>query len=104
MDGAGDLLARLADARLLIVDDGVARLRHDSLLHGWPRLRTWDQRRPRHPAGPPQTRPGRRRRGRGGPPGQRPVRRPSPRRGPLRHVRPPQPVTAPRRAGLHRGR
>ncbi|MGW1596692.1 caspase, EACC1-associated type [Streptomyces sp. NPDC002343] len=41
LDGAGDLLGRLADARLVVVDDGVAQLCHDSLLHGWPRLRGW---------------------------------------------------------------
>ncbi|MEV5385460.1 caspase family protein [Streptomyces sp. NPDC052721] len=41
LDGAGDLLGRLADARLVVVDDGVAQLCHDSLLHGWPRLRNW---------------------------------------------------------------
>lgn len=41
LHGAGDLLGRLADARLVIVGDGVAQLCHDSLLHGWPRLRNW---------------------------------------------------------------
>ncbi|MEU6549062.1 caspase family protein [Streptomyces sp. NPDC046915] len=41
LDGAGDLLDRLADARLVVVDDGVAQLCHDSVLHGWPRLRNW---------------------------------------------------------------
>ncbi|MEU6669646.1 caspase family protein [Streptomyces sp. NPDC046727] len=41
LDGAGDLLDRLADARLVVLDDGVAQLCHDSLLHGWPRLRNW---------------------------------------------------------------
>ncbi|SFY52411.1 hypothetical protein STEPF1_05683 [Streptomyces sp. F-1] len=39
--GADDLLGRLADARLVIVGDGAAQLCHDSLLHGWPRLRNW---------------------------------------------------------------
>ncbi|MEU2062414.1 caspase family protein [Streptomyces sp. NPDC013455] len=41
LHGADDLLGRLADARLVVVDDGVAQLCHDSLLHGWPRLRNW---------------------------------------------------------------
>jgi WD40 repeat protein len=41
LHGAGDVLGRLADARLVVVDDGVAQLCHDSLLHGWPRLRNW---------------------------------------------------------------
>ncbi|WP_367137143.1 MULTISPECIES: caspase, EACC1-associated type [Streptomyces] len=36
-----ELLGRLADARLAVVDDGQAQLCHDSLLHGWPRLRDW---------------------------------------------------------------
>ncbi|MER0247258.1 caspase family protein [Streptomyces sp. HSW2009] len=39
--GGTDLLARLAAARLVIVDDGEAQLCHDSLLYGWPRLRDW---------------------------------------------------------------
>ncbi|MFF5166852.1 caspase family protein [[Kitasatospora] papulosa] len=39
--GATALLSLLADARLVVVDDGEAQLCHDSLLHGWPRLRDW---------------------------------------------------------------
>ncbi|MGG8407607.1 caspase, EACC1-associated type, partial [Streptomyces sp. 12297] len=39
-DGA-PLVRQLADARLVIVDEGEAQLCHDSLLHGWPRLRDW---------------------------------------------------------------
>ncbi|MFC9650682.1 caspase family protein [Streptomyces sp. NPDC056937] len=39
--GAVALLSLLADARLVVVDDGEAQLCHDSLLHGWPRLRDW---------------------------------------------------------------
>ncbi|MEU9337212.1 hypothetical protein AB0D49_29310 [Streptomyces sp. NPDC048290] len=38
--GAG-VLQRMADARLVVLDDGEAQLCHDSLLHGWPRLRGW---------------------------------------------------------------
>ncbi|MFJ2645273.1 hypothetical protein ACIO1C_00815 [Streptomyces sp. NPDC087420] len=40
-DNAGELLRRLVDARLVIVDDGEAQLCHDSLLHGWPLLQEW---------------------------------------------------------------
>lgn len=41
-DGADrELLGRLADARLVVLDRGEAQLCHDSLLHGWPRLRDW---------------------------------------------------------------
>ncbi|CAM5560375.1 caspase, EACC1-associated type [Streptomyces abikoensis] len=44
-DELGDfeaLLKRLTDARLVVVDDhDEAQLCHDSLLHGWPRLRQW---------------------------------------------------------------
>ena len=36
-----ELLDRLADARLVVLDRGEAQLCHDSLLHGWPRLRDW---------------------------------------------------------------
>ncbi|MGK5732683.1 caspase, EACC1-associated type [Streptomyces sp. URMC 124] len=36
-----ELLGRLADARLVVVDDDQAQLCHDSLLSGWPRLRDW---------------------------------------------------------------
>ncbi|MFJ5686748.1 caspase family protein [Streptomyces sp. NPDC093099] len=39
--GATALLSLLTDARLVVVDDGEAQLCHDSLLHGWPRLRDW---------------------------------------------------------------
>ncbi|MFI8518428.1 caspase family protein [Streptomyces sp. NPDC085481] len=39
--GDADLLDRLADARLVVLDRGVAQLCHDSLLYGWPRLRDW---------------------------------------------------------------
>ncbi|WP_446039264.1 caspase, EACC1-associated type [Streptomyces sp. SID1121] len=39
--GVAALLALLTDARLVIVDNGEAQLCHDSLLHGWPRLRDW---------------------------------------------------------------
>ncbi|MFE4173831.1 WD40 repeat domain-containing protein [Streptomyces sp. NPDC056909] len=39
--GATVLLSLLTDARLVVVDDGEAQLCHDSLLHGWPRLRDW---------------------------------------------------------------
>ncbi|MGK5546607.1 caspase, EACC1-associated type [Streptomyces sp. URMC 127] len=35
------LLQRLTDARLVVQDDDEAQLCHDSLLHGWPRLRQW---------------------------------------------------------------
>ncbi|KQX58975.1 MULTISPECIES: caspase family protein [unclassified Streptomyces] len=36
-----ELLLRLAAARLVVLDRGEAQLCHDSLLHGWPRLRGW---------------------------------------------------------------
>ncbi|MFF0115409.1 caspase, EACC1-associated type [Streptomyces prasinus] len=40
--GNEELLRRLADARLVIVDEeGGAQLGHDSLLHGWTRLSGW---------------------------------------------------------------
>ncbi|WP_030265084.1 caspase, EACC1-associated type [Streptomyces violens] len=35
------LLDRLVEARLVVVDDNWAQLCHDSLLYGWPALRTW---------------------------------------------------------------
>ncbi|AQW54529.1 caspase family protein [Streptomyces violaceusniger] len=35
------LLGRLIDARLVVVDDDRAQLCHDSLLYGWPALRSW---------------------------------------------------------------
>ncbi|MEU1674867.1 hypothetical protein ABZ752_22975 [Streptomyces roseifaciens] len=35
------LLKRLTDARLVVDDGEHAQLCHDSLLHGWPRLRDW---------------------------------------------------------------
>lgn len=42
LTGAGDLLRRLADARLVVVDEhGGARLGHDSLLHAWKPLTGW---------------------------------------------------------------
>ncbi|MFF5156346.1 caspase family protein [Streptomyces sp. NPDC000348] len=42
LTGAGDLLRRLADARLVVVDEhGGARLGHDSLLHAWQPLTGW---------------------------------------------------------------
>lgn len=40
-DAERELLDRLADARLVVLDRGEAQLCHDSLLHGWPRLRDW---------------------------------------------------------------
>ncbi|HWU08741.1 MAG TPA: AAA family ATPase, partial [Streptomyces sp.] len=40
--GSEDLLRRLADARLVVVDEeGGAQLGHDSLLHAWARLSGW---------------------------------------------------------------
>ncbi|CAM5705182.1 caspase, EACC1-associated type [Streptomyces hirsutus] len=40
--GSEDLLRRLADARLVVVDEeGGAQLGHDSLLHAWTRLSGW---------------------------------------------------------------
>ncbi|MFJ3902835.1 hypothetical protein [Streptomyces sp. NPDC090025] len=36
-----DLLELLVAARLVVLDRGEAQLCHDSLLHGWPRLRDW---------------------------------------------------------------
>ncbi|MGA5428222.1 caspase, EACC1-associated type [Streptomyces koyangensis] len=36
-----ELLGRLAEARLVVLDRDEAQLCHDSLLHGWPRLRDW---------------------------------------------------------------
>ncbi|WP_149548136.1 caspase, EACC1-associated type [Streptomyces marokkonensis] len=42
LTGAGDLLRRLSDARLVVVDEhGGARLGHDSLLHAWKPLTAW---------------------------------------------------------------
>ncbi|QLE71835.1 hypothetical protein FGW37_09620 [Streptomyces rectiverticillatus] len=41
LGGHAALLGRLADARLVVVDAGEAQLCHDSLLHGWSRLRDW---------------------------------------------------------------
>ncbi|MEV5973948.1 caspase family protein [Streptomyces sp. NPDC051921] len=40
-DADRELLDRLADARLVVLDRGEAQLCHDSLLYGWPRLRDW---------------------------------------------------------------
>ncbi|MFF7309630.1 caspase family protein [Streptomyces sp. NPDC008137] len=42
LTGSEDLLRRLADARLVVVDEqGGAQLGHDSLLYAWQRLRDW---------------------------------------------------------------
>ncbi|MPY48124.1 AAA family ATPase [Streptomyces sp. K1PN6] len=42
LTGSEDLLRRLADARLVVVDEeGGAQLGHDSLLHAWGRLSGW---------------------------------------------------------------
>jgi class 3 adenylate cyclase len=35
------LLARLADARLITLDDGAADVAHEALIRAWPRLRRW---------------------------------------------------------------
>ncbi|MFE5300507.1 caspase family protein [Streptomyces sp. NPDC056632] len=40
-DADRELLDRLADARLVVLDRGEAQLCHDSLLYGWPLLRDW---------------------------------------------------------------
>lgn len=39
--GVADLLDRLVEARLVVVDRGEAQLCHDSLLYAWPRLGEW---------------------------------------------------------------
>jgi DNA-binding SARP family transcriptional activator len=41
LPGAGPVLARLTDARLLTISDGEAELSHEALLREWPRYRTW---------------------------------------------------------------
>src|SRR5947209_4143278 len=41
VDGAGPVLAQLADARLLTVSDGEIELSHEALLREWPRYRAW---------------------------------------------------------------
>ena len=41
VQGAGPVLARLADARLLTVSDGEVELSHEALLREWPRYRAW---------------------------------------------------------------
>ncbi|HYQ63017.1 hypothetical protein [Actinophytocola sp.] len=38
---AGVVLDRLADARLVTVDDGTVEIAHDTMLSAWPRLRAW---------------------------------------------------------------
>ncbi|MEU7112983.1 caspase family protein [Streptomyces sp. NPDC046182] len=39
--GVSGLVGRLAEDRLVVVDEGEAQLCHDSLLYAWPRLRDW---------------------------------------------------------------
>jgi WD40 repeat protein len=39
--GAGPVLTKLTDARLLTVSDGEVELSHEALLREWPRYRTW---------------------------------------------------------------
>ncbi|TDV53781.1 WD40 repeat domain-containing protein [Actinophytocola oryzae] len=39
--GAGVVIDRLADARLVTVDGGTVELAHDAMLTAWPRLRSW---------------------------------------------------------------
>ena len=41
VEGAGPVLAQLADARLLTVSDGEVELSHEALLREWPRYRAW---------------------------------------------------------------
>ena len=41
VEGAGSVLAQLADARLLTVSDGQVELSHEALLREWPRYRAW---------------------------------------------------------------
>jgi WD40 repeat protein/DNA-binding SARP family transcriptional activator len=41
VEGAGSVLAQLADARLLTVSDGEVELSHEALLREWPRYRAW---------------------------------------------------------------
>jgi WD40 repeat protein/DNA-binding SARP family transcriptional activator len=41
VEGAGPVLAQLADARLLTVSDGEVELSHEALLREWPRYRGW---------------------------------------------------------------
>ncbi|BFU45116.1 hypothetical protein [Krasilnikovia sp. MM14-A1004] len=40
-DAVGDLLARLANARLITVDRDTVTVAHEALIRGWPRLRGW---------------------------------------------------------------
>ncbi|HEX6356238.1 helix-turn-helix domain-containing protein [Actinophytocola sp.] len=39
--GAGAVLDRLADARLVTIDSGTVEIAHDAMLTAWPRLRAW---------------------------------------------------------------
>ncbi|MER7201901.1 MULTISPECIES: caspase family protein [unclassified Streptomyces] len=41
LDHGVELLGRLAEARLVVLDDEHAQLSHDALLHAWPLLREW---------------------------------------------------------------
>ena len=41
VEGAGPVLAQLADARLLTLSDGEVELSHEALLREWPRYRAW---------------------------------------------------------------
>src|SRR5947209_15070241 len=41
IEGAGPVLAQLADARLVTVSDGEIELSHEALLREWPRYRGW---------------------------------------------------------------
>ncbi|MCM2388287.1 caspase, EACC1-associated type [Streptomyces albipurpureus] len=41
LDQVADLVGRLVEARLVVVDQDEAQLCHDSLLHAWPQLREW---------------------------------------------------------------
>jgi WD40 repeat protein len=40
-DSVRALLGRLADARLVTLDDGAAQVAHEALIRAWPRLRRW---------------------------------------------------------------
>jgi class 3 adenylate cyclase/WD40 repeat protein len=40
-DAVRALLGRLADARLVTLDDGAAEVAHEALIRAWPRLRRW---------------------------------------------------------------
>ena len=64
-DAVDALLERLADARLVTLDDGSAEVAHEALIREWPRLRRWlDEDR----AGDPRAPAARRRRARSGTP------------------------------------